>query len=214
MENMSVPLSCPGCKTSLLNPGASEIALKFQEFTPFLATNKMLTILQVAMVTLQFLKHRKTTVLKKTLHKFNCKLSLSWCSFVSRISLKIHESVWCCCFAGCLGLCKSWRHCEGAWLCCGMPKIQSNTLQFMLDLTEAFFSVEICIFLVMSFVIAFMGTDAFKRVNLVQFSVLSLRMWVIGHENCELLSKERNWPSQHSSIVEYYMLTQFVNVHT
>jgi hypothetical protein len=57
-----------------------------------------------------------------------------------------------------------------------MPKIQSNTLQFMLDLTEAFFSVEICIFLVMSFVIAFMGTDAFKRVNLVQFSVLSLRM--------------------------------------
>jgi hypothetical protein len=57
-----------------------------------------------------------------------------------------------------------------------MPKIQSNTLQLMLDLTEAFFSVEICIFLVMSFVIAFMGTDAFKRVNLVQFSVLILRM--------------------------------------
>jgi hypothetical protein len=53
------------CKTSLLNPGASEIALKFQEFTPFLATNKMLTILQLAMVTLRFLKHRKTTVLKE-----------------------------------------------------------------------------------------------------------------------------------------------------
>jgi hypothetical protein len=49
-------------------------------------------------------------------------------------------------------------------------------LQLMLDLTEAYFSVEICIFLVMSFFIAFMGTDAFKRVNSVQFSVLSLRM--------------------------------------
>jgi hypothetical protein len=46
-----------------------------------------------------------------------------------------------------------------------MPKFQSNTLQLMLDLTEAFFSVEICIFVVMAFVIAFMGTDAFKRVN-------------------------------------------------